>query len=234
MDLLTPSDAERLHPSGLIYLANVMRTNQDIGRWSQALRQWRPPRTPLRVHLENNSLDEHDAAEILQAIGGDVQAVYLHHNNIRSLEPLTPFIEQNWETLKELHLSHNRLSTTETKALLLLLGCTKVSAAGAETAGSCSWLRLELNHIDVDGLLEQLPSQIKNRLQLSDRGCTPRHCCCQGRRYTKHINCKFLTEQRTIMPEHKIHHRDQRREPAPSRSRCQDDEETKDNPKTVT
>ena len=53
--------------------AKAMHAKQDARRWIEALREWKPPRALLRVHMEHNYLNEHDAAEMLHAIGGNVQ-----------------------------------------------------------------------------------------------------------------------------------------------------------------
>ncbi|CAE7720661.1 ML3 [Symbiodinium sp. CCMP2456] len=156
MSSLTSSESERLRPNGLVYLAEAMQTEQDVRRWIRALRHWQQPRALLRVHLEHNFLNEHDAAEVLQSVGGSVAAVYLHHNDIRSLQALA-----DSDTLQELHLSHNRLSTAETRALLLQPGSTRSNGIGTEVSKVCSWLRLEFNHIGVDELLKHLPADIK-------------------------------------------------------------------------
>ncbi|CAE7422569.1 mdh [Symbiodinium sp. CCMP2592] len=221
MASLTPADSDRLRPTGLVYLARTLQTEESVRRWSQALRKWRPPQAPLRVHLEHNNLNEHDAAELLQAIGGEVQAVYLHHNDIRCLEPLAAFIDKHAEPLQELHLSHNRLSTGATRALLLQLGDNRPSSTGTQIGSMCSWLRLEFNHIDVEELLNRLPPGIQARLQLEDKGCTPERCNCKNRRHVKRIHSKLLALQRPATPEDEIHRREGRSEPAKPQGRLQ-------------
>ncbi|CAE7598754.1 mdh [Symbiodinium sp. CCMP2592] len=233
MSPLTSSELERLRPSGLVYLVGALRTRQDVYRWCQALRQWQPPRAPLRVHMEHNSLDEHAAAEILEAVGGTVQAVYLHHNEIRDMEPLGTFIEKHSETLQELHLSHNRLYTAETKALLLQIGCTRLSSDATETTSSCSWLRLEFNYIDVAELMRNLPPPIRQRIQLDDCGCTPGRCYCKRRRYLKRIHCKLLAMQRAIPPEDRPQRHQLQSEAAARQGRLQLDHEPREDSGTA-
>lgn len=230
MNSLTASASERLRPTGLVYLAKAMQTQQDVRRWIRALRHWQPPRALLRVHLEHNFLNEHDAAEVLQSIGGSVQAVYLHHNNMRSLQPLAAFIDKNSDTLQELHLSHNRLSTAETRALLLQLGSARPSDIGIEVSKVCSWLRLEFNHIDVDELLKHLPADIKRRLQLQNNECTPTRCYCRGRRHNRRIHAKLLAMQHAAVPSEQQpeHHHPHAELPVPEDPRPPDSKNPKE------
>ena len=199
--MLSPLERECLRADGYIYLARVLCGPEQVQRWADVLRQWRPPRTLLRVHLEHNDLDEDHAAQILNAINGAVQAVYLHHNRIQSVRAFTPFLVNQSRTLLELHLSHNQLCTLEAEALLLQIELRAAISADDTFVSTFSWIRLEFNCIDVEKLMQRLPRSIKRRLQLDNHGCTPTRCNCPNRQYRRHIHAKFLALQYTAMPD---------------------------------
>ena len=201
MNVLSPFERSHLSTDGHINLAKRLKNPEDVQRWTHDLREWQAPGTCLRVHLEHNDLTEEQAADILNAIGGNVQAVYLHHNRIRSLQTLTSFLHKHSRTLLELHLSHNQLCTLEAEALLLQIGEPAVHSSNHAPPSICSWVRLEFNCIDVKKLTDRLPTSITRRLQVDDNGCTPTRCCCENRRQNQRIHTKYLPLQYTVMPD---------------------------------
>ncbi|CAE7032216.1 ABCB10 [Symbiodinium sp. CCMP2592] len=203
MDALTPSERERLSADGNVDLVRLVRGPQEVQRWSSALRVWKPPRKLLRVHLEHNDLNEIDVAQLLGAINGAVEAIYLHHNRLRSTRPLAAFFKKHANVLREVHLSHNELCTLASEALLLQVGSPIAENADDNTyLKACSWIRLEFNCIDVEKLIRRLPPSSAQRMQLADIGCTPTRCCCKSpRRAVPRIHSKFLSLQYSVMPD---------------------------------
>ncbi|CAE7304525.1 mdh [Symbiodinium sp. CCMP2592] len=200
MNMLSPDERTHLGADGYIHLARRLKNAEEIQRWTQALREWQPPSKLLRVHLEHNDLTAEHAAQILNAINGPVQAVYLHHNQLRSLQTLDSFLERHSRTLLELHLSHNNLCTLEAEALLLQIGQLPLDSTDSTPSNTCSWIRLEFNCIDVQKLTDRLPRSINRRLQLEDNGCTPTRCRCLNRQHNHRLHSKFLLMQHNAMP----------------------------------
>ena len=112
---------------------------------------------------------------VLQTHGLSPQTLKLYANNITSTEELTAMVRRPDGILRELHLSHNMLSTSEAKKLIV--GCCTAVNSNAEPKYPLDhrplWLRLEQNMlIDKTKLALAVDAELRqNGLNFTDVIC---------------------------------------------------------------
>mmetsp|Transcript_151994 Transcript_151994/g.269281 ORF Transcript_151994/g.269281 Transcript_151994/m.269281 type:complete len:900 (-) Transcript_151994:61-2760(-) len=169
--------------------------------------------TAKEVDFSDNELTSVGMTKLLDVLMKYQIAVLilkLHHNRIISAGNLSMFLAACKGTLRELHLSHNELSTSAAGQIMIAAAAVKDADGNPSypqpTKGGEGltpfWLRMEQNFIDHKLLSEAVESAFAElgrpgRLfcSINGRGCTPR-CCMRYRDDPPAVHVKFLANQR--------------------------------------
>lgn len=215
-------------------------TDEDVAKWSQwfagHLREWVGARgadaqllVAREVDFAENRLSARGVRVLLETLARNklaVQVLKLHHNRIEAEGGIARFIASCQGHLRELHLSHNELTTTAAEEIIAAAveaksvhgtffypqqqqgrgDSQKANGSGAATAAGAGaaplWLRLEQNCVDTARLSERAEA-VAERCKRPGRAlCSVSgsgctpRCCLRHRDQPPAVHAKHLGNQR--------------------------------------
>uniref|UniRef100_A0A7S2PE65 Uncharacterized protein n=1 Tax=Zooxanthella nutricula TaxID=1333877 RepID=A0A7S2PE65_9DINO len=183
-----------------ILMAGQSMGDADAGSWSIWFRKymdpyvdWEKGYVAQEVDFSRNRLTSVGVRRILNALwhaNVSVRVLKMHHNQLETGDDIAELIAEG--SLREVHLSHNQLSSEGGADLVLAAAAARgeegeylyPSEGTGCAARSPLWLRLEQNRIDYAVFESRLKNGMK-RLRRRDRllchvdgtrGCTPQTC----------------------------------------------------------
>lgn len=199
-------------------------TDEDMEDWCTWFRTYskRLPGRPTELSARDVNVAENRLSgrgvksllETLSACGVSVMVLKLHHNRLKDGAAVAKYLHSCCGSLRELHLSHNEMSSEAAADIILAAAAAKDDMgspcyprqAGAHGA-SPLWLRLEQNYVSpaelseiVDPAFRLLKRQGTAAIcNVSSKACTP-HSCAKHRQNPPVVHAKHLSNQRARPP----------------------------------